>query len=87
MYEHPHGRTLLQPHWVKRGRMRRKWQPGTIVAEVDLNTREVKVNNLRFEKEVYDEPHKSDSKIARLSVDRKRYENQLQSGIQSQNRP
>ena len=41
----------LQPRWVKRGRMRRKWQPGTIVAEVDLNTREVKVNNLRFEKE------------------------------------
>jgi hypothetical protein len=38
-------------------------------------------------KAAYDVPHKSDSKIARLSVDRKRYEKQLQSRIQSQSRP
>jgi hypothetical protein len=32
----------------------------------------------------YDVPHKSDSKIAPLSVDRKRYEKHIQPGIQSE---
>jgi hypothetical protein len=44
------GCLCLYPHY-HRGRMCNKWQQGTSVMEVDLNSRYVKIDNLLFERD------------------------------------
>jgi hypothetical protein len=44
------GCLCLYPHY-HRGRMTSKWQQGTAIMEVDLNSRFVKIENLLFERD------------------------------------